>query len=116
MLELPILEKKLLSAWSRETSYLPDEWSTENPARWQCAVTAIVVQELFGGDILKCNVSGEGSSHFYNIVRNGELVDFTRSQFNEDSIFSADKIVTLESIFSHPDTVLRYKKLKGLLF
>lgn len=46
------LEAAIRAAWGRETSDDPDEWSEENPARGQCAVTALLVRELLGGEIL----------------------------------------------------------------
>jgi hypothetical protein len=62
-------------AWSKATSSL---WTAENPARGQCGVTSLVVQDLFGGEIL-CTPTPEGT-HFYNRV-DGQRLDFTASQF-----------------------------------
>lgn len=64
-------------SWSDQssTTYVPT-----NPARGQCAVTALVVQDLCGGDILKTSLP-EGW-HFYNRI-NGQTSDFTASQFQE---------------------------------
>jgi hypothetical protein len=53
------LELALRAAWSRETSEDPDEWSPANPSRGQCAVTALVIRELLGGEILIATVRGE---------------------------------------------------------
>src|SRR3954454_1714747 len=58
------IEAAVREAWGRETSDDPDEWSEANRARGQCAVTALVVRELLGGDILVANV-----------LRNGVRVD-----------------------------------------
>ncbi|HEV2899718.1 MAG TPA: hypothetical protein VGX71_18140 [Pseudaminobacter sp.] len=44
------LFEKLKTAWSKESS---GSWSAENPAKGQCSVTSLVVQDLFGGSILK---------------------------------------------------------------
>lgn len=65
----------LLECWSVETS---GQWLPENPARGQCNVTSLVVQDLFGGDILK--TAAPGGWHFYNRVRQ-ERYDLTASQF-----------------------------------
>ena len=64
-------------SWSRETAR---QWTPEQPAAGQCNVTAIVVQGVFGGDILKTPLA-EGE-HFYNRI-DGERVDFTASQFDQ---------------------------------
>lgn len=69
------LREKLQSAWSIETG---SKWRTDNPACGQCSVTALVAQDLLGGDILKTSV--EGQWHFYNRVA-GERLDLTESQF-----------------------------------
>ncbi len=66
----------LKKSWSGETSSL---WSRENPARGQGSVTALVVQDIFGGELAKTAVSG--AEHFYNIVE-GTRWDFTFSQFD----------------------------------
>jgi hypothetical protein len=66
----------LRKSWSLETSGL---WSRENPAKGQGSVTALVVQDIFGGDLAKTAVSG--ADHFYNIV-NGTRWDFTFAQFD----------------------------------
>lgn len=65
----------LLASWSSATS---GQWLAGNPARGQCNVTALLVHELFGGDILKTRLP-EGD-HFYNRI-DGQRIDFTESQF-----------------------------------
>lgn len=66
----------LRQCWSPQTS---GGWKQENPARGQCNVTALLVHELFGGDILKTPLP-EGD-HFYNRI-DGQRVDLTDSQFD----------------------------------
>lgn len=66
----------LRKSWSGETSSL---WSRENPARGQGNVTALVVQDIFGGEIAKTAISG--ADHFYNIVDDIRW-DFTFAQFD----------------------------------
>ncbi|WP_295138873.1 hypothetical protein [uncultured Reyranella sp.] len=68
---------KLHSAWSTETG---SKWRSDNPACGQCSVTALVAQDLLGGDILKTIV--EGQWHFYNRV-GGRRLDLTESQFSQ---------------------------------
>jgi hypothetical protein len=52
----------------------------DNPAKGQCNVTALLVHELFGGDILKTPLPD--GDHFYNRI-GGERFDFTASQFEQ---------------------------------
>jgi hypothetical protein len=84
-LTLGELELVIRAAWSRDTSEDPDEWSAENPARGQCAVTALVVRDLLGGDILIATVlpaSGQPQErHAWNRLPSGLAVDLTGDQF-----------------------------------
>jgi hypothetical protein len=66
----------LLKSWSLESAR---QWTAENPAAGQCNVTALLVHELFGGDLLKTRLP-EGD-HFYNRI-GGRRYDFTESQFS----------------------------------
>ena len=70
------LGERLARAWSPATS---SKWRPENPARGQCGVTAIAVQRLCGGDILKTRTPD--GAHFYNRI-GGVRLDFTASQFD----------------------------------
>jgi hypothetical protein len=70
------LYQVLRRCWSVETS---SKWLPENPARGQCSVTSLVVQDVFGGDILKTRVGPFW--HFYNRIGNTRW-DLTISQFD----------------------------------
>jgi hypothetical protein len=70
------VRQALFKSWSIETS---SKWIPENPARGQCSVTALVINNLFGGEILK-TLLPEGW-HFYNRI-DGKRYDFTDSQFD----------------------------------
>ena len=69
------LYRRLTRAWSSETA---GKWQSGNPACGQCSVTALVVQDLLGGEILKTDVAG--AWHFYNRI-DGRRWDLTASQF-----------------------------------
>ena len=66
----------LLGSWSIATS---GNWLPDNPARGQCNVTALLINELFGGEILKTPLPD--GDHFYNRI-GGERIDLTASQFD----------------------------------
>lgn len=83
----------LFRAWSIETSSL---WAPDNPARGQCGVTSLVVQDLFGGEILKTRTP-EGM-HFYNRV-NGARIDLTQSQFKVLPVYQ-DRPATRDEAFA----------------
>ncbi|QRG70160.1 YunG family protein [Brevibacillus choshinensis] len=71
------LAKILQRVWSIESS---SKWTPDNPAKGQCGVTALVVHDLFSGDILKTQTPD--GWHYYNLI-NGVRRDFTESQFTE---------------------------------
>jgi len=70
------------AAWCQRTASPNDapRWSPDNPACGQCAVTALLVQDLFGGELLRAVVEGFGS-HYFNRLRSGDIVDLTVGQF-----------------------------------
>ena len=68
----------LENSWSAETSaiFSPDAC----PSYGQCAQTAIVVREFFGGEILRTTGWHGKGNHFYNRI-GGRRIDFTADQF-----------------------------------
>lgn len=74
------MKKNVLNAlrqsWSAQSS---SKWSVENPAKGQCGVTSLVVQDILGGEVRKTRLD-EGW-HFYNVI-NGERIDYTEEQFS----------------------------------
>ena len=58
VLTLRALEDAIRHSWARDTCDPTDVevWSTTNPARGQCPVTALVVHDLLGGQLLEAEV------------------------------------------------------------
>jgi GNAT superfamily N-acetyltransferase len=83
-LGLAALEDAIRNAWSAETAEDPAAWSADNPAKDHCCVTALLIRELLGGEILIANVVKDGrrlERHAWNRLDSGVEVDLTRSQF-----------------------------------
>ena len=106
--------------WVKETSSDPDNWIAENPAWGQCAVTALIVYDYFGGRLLWSSAKLPGEieiSHYFNELETGEVVDLTKAQFPEGTIIpeGQDKKrgfpTTREYVLSYPVTVKRYALL-----
>lgn len=76
------LEQILRRCWSPETSADPAGWTNSNPSVGQCAVTALVVQDYLGGDIVwaAVPVGQKTVSHYFNRI-DGKEIDLTREQF-----------------------------------
>ncbi|WP_455771344.1 YunG family protein [Sutcliffiella horikoshii] len=72
----------LFESWSINTS---SKWSPENPAKGQCGVTSLIVQDFLGGEIVK-TLMPKGW-HFYNKI-NGIRYDYTSSQFDKGVHYS----------------------------
>ena len=70
------IREALETAWSLETA---KQWSSENPANGQCNVTAAVIHDLYGGEILRTRYPTVW--HYYNRI-DGRRVDLTDSQFS----------------------------------
>jgi hypothetical protein len=106
-------EAAIRSAWGRETSDDPEEWSEENPARGQCAVTALLVRELLGGEILIANVVRDGrrvDRHAWNRLPSGLTLDLTREQFTNGERLGEP--VVEEPVLTHRNPK-RYETLRA---
>jgi hypothetical protein len=94
------IEHVIRSSWSEQTCDPVDlsEWSTDGPARGQCAVTALVVQDLLGGELLLAEVlNADGSRqglHYWNRLASGVEVDLTREQFTATEIVQEPRVVS----------------------
>jgi len=107
-LELDKLKNALLKSWNKETAM--GGWMAENPSLNQCAVTALVVQDFFGGDLLRCKMTN-GDSHYWNRLPNGDEVDLTYEQFThiEGKPMKETTVVReRQYVLSFPNTMLRY--------
>ena len=102
------LAASIRAAWGPDTA-AQEAWSESLPEKGQCAVTALVVQDVFGGDLLRAEVSGE--SHYWNRLSSGDEIDFTRGQFEA---FSPGPIEMRSRgyVLSFPDTFRRYLVLR----
>jgi len=72
----------LRECWCKETAYpsCQAEWVPNDPSYGQCAITAMLVYDMFGGTIHRIRVSG-GGTHYFNKI-NGQYLDLTIEQFD----------------------------------
>jgi hypothetical protein len=104
------LRSSLAHAWGRETSAAPHDWTDTNPALGQCAVTALIVHDEFGGELLRAMVGG--MSHYWNRLPSGEEVDLTRQQFSSEVVMPAGQVRPREYLLENADTLGRYHRLR----
>jgi hypothetical protein len=105
------LEEVLRRCWSRDTSADPARWSPENAAWGQCAVTALVVQDMLGGELLRCE--SPGGSHYWNRLSDGTELDFTRVQFAGGFTPTSGEVRGREYVLSFRETRRRYRRLRA---
>jgi hypothetical protein len=94
------VETAIAASWGADTRYASDRYMTlgrpGDPARGQCGATALVVQDLLGGDLLVGDVfagSERLGVHYWNRLDDGELLDLTSGQFVEGEIVSGARVV-----------------------
>jgi hypothetical protein len=92
------LESAIRSSWSIETCDPTDVpvWTPAEPSRGQCAVTALVVHDLLGGELLEAEVDHADGSHqgfhYWNRFA-GVDVDLTRRQFADGEVVLAPHLI-----------------------
>ena len=119
-LTLSELEEAVKNSWTKETSSDPENWSEGNPGWGQCAVTALVVNDYVGGEIVWAEAKipdGRSISHYFNRKDETEI-DLTRSQFPQGTVIpegvekKKQYASTREYVLSFPATQQRYRILK----
>lgn len=120
-MDIKRLEEVLRESWTKETSADLENWVQENPAWGQCAVTALLVHDYFGGRLLWAPAKlpeGREISHYFNETETGEVIDLTRVQFPEGTIIPEGKDKkkefprTKDYVLSYALTVKRYNLLR----
>ena len=76
------LHQVLRECWCKETAYpsCQADWVADDPSYGQCAITAMLVYDMFGGSIHRIRVAG-GGTHYFNKI-DGEYIDLTAEQFD----------------------------------
>lgn len=78
-IDLIRLQSALRLSWGADTvvDWERDKWTKVLPSFGQCAVTALVVQDFFGGKLVK----DPENDHYWNIFDDGTECDLSREQF-----------------------------------
>lgn len=102
----------LLNSWGADTA--SGDWREDIPSLNQCAVTALVVQDFFGGSLLRSALDGGGSHYWNSTLYLGE-VDLTFQQFAliKQNLVGETIVRDREYVLSFPDTKNRYEILKN---
>jgi hypothetical protein len=90
------LQEAIRASWGPDTTEEPGVWDEDNRAWGNCAVTALVVRDYLGGDVVVSGVVRDGvrvDRHAYNRLPSGLLVDISRDQFRNGEQFEAPEVV-----------------------
>ena len=110
------LYRALWPLWTRETctARMREDWTEENRTVGQCAITAFLVQDIFGGRVWGIPLA-EGGVHCFNAVE-GRVFDLTSEQFGGREL---DYSLRYEQLrhdhFTQPGKRERYELLKEAL-
>ncbi|MEV5612829.1 hypothetical protein [Streptomyces sp. NPDC052225] len=94
------LDRALRASWAADTCS-PDDlarsgWQSENPAWGHCDITALIVHDVFGGDLMagEAHVDGvQHGFHMWNRLPSGVELDLTREQFQRGQTVSEGWVV-----------------------
>jgi hypothetical protein len=98
-LTLDDVEAAIRASWSLETCDPTDveRWTPANPSLGQCAVTALVLHDLLGGELLEAEVRRTDGSqqgfHYWNRLA-GVDIDLTRAQFAASEHVQAPRLIS----------------------
>ncbi|WP_308812018.1 YunG family protein [Streptomyces sp. MA5143a] len=94
------IDLALRASWSADTCSLDDlasaGWQPDNPSWGQCDVTALVLHDIFGGDLMLGDVHSGGEHygyHWWNRLPSGVELDLTREQFQCGQVVSGARVV-----------------------
>ena len=77
--------------WCEYTVYYRSMWKANKKCNGQCNATVLLVQEYFGGDIIKYPKPSEDKPmHFFNRI-NGCDIDLTSEQFDIELDYASQK-------------------------
>ncbi|MFJ8747211.1 hypothetical protein ACIRL2_48710 [Embleya sp. NPDC127516] len=87
---LLVLDKALRAGWAADTC------SPDNPAWGHCDITALIVQDILGGDLLLGEVHLDGDQHgfhWWNRLPSGIELDLTHEQFRQGQAVTEARVV-----------------------
>ncbi|SEG85412.1 hypothetical protein SAMN02982929_04587 [Saccharopolyspora kobensis] len=92
------IERAIRSSWGADTCAPEDlpKWHEGNPARGQCGTTALVINDLLGGDLVRGEVHVDGRRvdyHWWNRFPGGLELDLTREQFDPEEVVTGAVVI-----------------------
>lgn len=92
------LDKALRASWATDTCSPDDQadWQPGNPAWGHCDITALIVNDIFGGDLVVGEVhlnNEQRGFHWWNRLPSGVELDLTHEQFQDGQSVTAARVV-----------------------
>ena len=112
-MDIKTIQKVLLECYTKGLCVpnVSDDCTESNKCFGMSGITALIVQDYFGGKIGKIHVNGV--SHYFNILDN-QVVDLTDSQFDSEINYTDYEIINRDLILTE-NTKQRYERLKKRL-
>lgn len=103
-MELQELKKLLSKSWEKDIylKSLKEEWNKDSSSLVKCAVTSLIVNDIFGGKIIS------SLKHYYNLV-DGRIIDLTRDQISDG--FDKGKEINREQLLENKNIKEIYERL-----
>jgi hypothetical protein len=98
---LDAIDQALRACWAADTCS-PDDvarapWHPDNPAWGHCDITALVVNDIFGGDLVLGEVyAADGEQHgfhYWNVLASGVELDLTFEQYRQGQRVTGARVV-----------------------
>ncbi len=118
-LTLTDITQAIRTGWAADTCS-PDDltrspWTADNPAWGHCDITALVVHDFFGGELLAGEVYLDGEQqgyHMWNRLPSGIEIDLTHEQFRRGQVVSGRRVVE-RPVGRLPRRADEYELLRG---
>ena len=108
------IQKVLLECYSKDLCYpkVQDDWNDNNKCFGMCAITSLIINDYFGGNICKIHV--DEISHYFNLI-DDKIIDLTSSQFNHEIDYKDYQIMDRQKILTDRYNILKARLIKELL-
>lgn len=91
------VEEAIKKSWDKKTCHPEDskKWSEKEPARGQCGVSVLIIQDYFGGEI----AFNRKHKHVWNILPNGSHYDIAKDKFPKEVKVEVEGTITRNNMF-----------------
>lgn len=105
--------ERVETAWSIDTTYCVETYAGSDPAHGQCAVTSVLLQDVFGGELMRGRAVGPGFDvwHYWNRLQ-GLDIDLTWRQFAVGTVILHPEVTARSVLLANRWMTERYENLR----